>query len=86
MTIGFVIITEYYTSIRYWPVKQIAEASESGHGTNIIAGLGVSMRSTALPILLISLAIYTAYNVTSEPGDAKPGSMGSRSQLWRCSR
>jgi K(+)-stimulated pyrophosphate-energized sodium pump len=76
VTIGFVIITEYYTSIRYSPVKQIAEASESGHGTNIIAGLGVSMRSTALPILLISLAIYTAYNVTSEPGDAKTGLYG----------
>jgi len=76
VTLGFVIITEYYTSIRYSPVKRIAEASESGHGTNIIAGLGVSMRSTALPILLISLAIYTAYNITSEPGDAKTGLYG----------
>jgi K(+)-stimulated pyrophosphate-energized sodium pump len=76
VTLGFVVITEYYTSSRYSPVKQIAEASESGHGTNIIAGLGVSMRSTALPILLISLAIYVAYNLTSEGGDAQTGLYG----------
>ncbi len=73
VTLGFVLITEYYTSMKYSPVKQIAAASESGHGTNIIAGLGVSMRSTALPILLISLAIYTAFNLTSEAGVSSTG-------------
>ncbi len=76
VTLGFVIITEYYTSMKYSPVKQIADASESGHGTNIIAGLGVSMRSTALPIILISAAIYTAYNLTSQLGDASTGLYG----------
>ncbi len=76
VTMGFVIITEYYTSMKYSPVKQIADASESGHGTNIIAGLGVSMRSTALPIILISAAIYTAYNLTSQSGDASTGLYG----------
>jgi K(+)-stimulated pyrophosphate-energized sodium pump len=73
VTLGFVVITEYYTSMRYSPVKQIADASESGHGTNIIAGLGVSMRSTALPIILISTAIYIAFNLTSEAGPSSTG-------------
>jgi len=76
VTMGVVIITEYYTSERYGPVKHIAEASETGHGTNIIAGLAVSMRSTALPIVLISLAIYVAYGLTSVPGDLTSGLYG----------
>ena len=67
VTIGIVIFTEYYTSEKYAPVKQIALASETGHATNIISGLAVSMRATALPIVLIALAIYTAYNLTVSP-------------------
>ena len=53
ITIGLVIITEYFTSKKFGPVKQIANASNTGHGTNVIAGLAISMKSTILPILLI---------------------------------
>src|SRR6056297_3022946 len=55
-------ITEYYTSEHYGPVKHIARQSQTGTATNIISGLSVGMRSTALPILVITAAIYLAYN------------------------
>jgi len=61
LTVVIVIITEFYTGI-YSPVKGIAEASTTGHGTNIIAGLAVSMQSTALPVLAICVSIFLAYS------------------------
>ncbi len=54
-------ITEYYTSTKYNPIKQIAKASETGHGTNVIAGLALSMKSTALPTICIIAAILSSY-------------------------
>src|SRR3989338_6019218 len=60
---GFlVVITEYFTASKYAPVRSIANASISGHGTNIIQGLAISMKSTALPVIVITLGILFSYN------------------------
>ena len=61
VTAGMVMITEYFTSTKYAPVKHLAEASTTGHGTNVIAGLALSLRSTMLPVLLIAAGIYYSY-------------------------
>ena len=70
VTAGLVIITDYYTSSKYAPVRAIAQASTTGHGTNVIQGLAVSMQSTALPVIVIGAGILTAFTLAGVYGIA----------------
>lgn len=65
-----VVITEYYTSTKYAPVRAIAKASETGHGTNVIIGLAISMKATALPVLVIAAGMLGAFELAGLYGVA----------------
>jgi K(+)-stimulated pyrophosphate-energized sodium pump len=82
MAQAFVYITQYYTEYKYRPVREIAEASKTGPATNIIAGIAVGLECTAIPVLVISVAIITSYYLGLNSGVKHAGLFGTRWRPW----
>ena len=76
-SIFFIFITQYYTSSKYRPVKEIAEASKTGHATNIIAGFSVGLESTATTVIIISIALLAAFKLGAMSGFPNGGLYGT---------